>query len=70
MQVLSVNQVEEVSGGDWGSAMGASGTAFGIGVATFGTSWGSMAVGAAFAASPIGVAAMVGLAVYAGYQMY
>ena len=51
-----------MSGGDWNKGVGAFGLAGGIGFAAFGASWGSIGVGLAFAASPLVVLGMVGLA--------
>jgi len=61
-------EVQEVSGADWTSAGAAGGAAAFLGVTSFGAGWGTVAVGVAFAASPITVIAVVGLAAYAGYQ--
>lgn len=58
-----------MSGGDWNKGVGAFGLAGGIGFAAFGASWGSIGVGLAFAASPLVVLGMVGLAAYGGYQL-
>ncbi|MBY0416734.1 MAG: hypothetical protein K2W88_01565 [Pararheinheimera sp.] len=69
MQELTFEQVEEVSGGDMSQAAAAGGMAAGIGLATFGSGWATMGVGAAFAISPIGVVAVVALAAVAGWQM-
>jgi hypothetical protein len=41
-----------------------------MGVAKFGLGWATMSVGAAFAAAPIVVLAMSGMAFYAGYRMF
>ncbi|WP_158972648.1 hypothetical protein [Paraglaciecola sp. L3A3] len=67
---ISVEELQMISGGSGGyvAAGLASGAAFGIGMASFGTGWGSVAVGVAFAVSPIAVTAMAGLALFAGYQ--
>lgn len=66
---VSVEELEVISGGSgWVGAGAASAAAFGIGAAAFGSSWGAVGVGLAFAASPISVAAIGGLALYAGYQ--
>jgi hypothetical protein len=69
MRELNVNEIEQVNGGGTGEAAGAFGAAAGIGAAAFGSSWGSVGVGVAFAVSPIAVGAMVGLSLYAGYQL-
>lgn len=69
---VSVDELEIISGGSGSEGMVnaslASGIAFGIGMAAFGSSWGVVGVGIAFASAPIAVAAMVGLAAYAGYS--
>jgi len=68
MHELSISEIGMVSGAgvkESGTALGVAGTIAG---ASFGAGWGTMAVGAAFAASPIAVIAIVGLAAYAGYQ--
>jgi len=70
VQELKMQEVDSVSGGDWGSAAGASVMGFGIGTAAFGASWGAVPVGLAFAVSPLSVVALVGLAGYAGYEMF
>jgi len=69
MKQLNVNEIQEINGGGFSEAAGAFGTAAGIGAAAFGSSWGSVGVGLAFAVSPIAVGAMVGLSLYAGYQL-
>ncbi|MDF3125276.1 hypothetical protein [Rheinheimera sp. 1928-s] len=69
MQELTFEQVEEVSGGDMAEAAAAGGLAAGIGIATFGTGWAKMGIAAAFAISPIGVIAVVGLSAAAGWLM-
>lgn len=65
---LTNEEIDCISGGDAKSA-GALGLAAGIGAATWGGTWGAVTVGAAFAAAPFAVAAMAGLALYAGYRM-
>lgn len=68
---LESDEIEVVSGGSgsgWAGAGFSSAAAFGIGAAAFGSSWGAVGVGLAFAVSPIAVGAMVGLAAYAGYS--
>ncbi|TFW16996.1 hypothetical protein E4L96_15200 [Massilia arenosa] len=67
---LTVEEVVWVSGGQpkiTGTA--ALGGAAAIGAAAFGSGWGALAVGAAFAAAPVAVFAMAGLALYGGYQL-
>lgn len=69
---LTIDEIDCVSGGFNGKeyAVASVSIAAGIGVATFGSTWGIMAVGAAFAAAPVAVVAMAGLAAYAGYQAF
>jgi hypothetical protein len=77
MRELSIHETHGVTGGDAKGAAATAGVAAAVGTAALGAvgtaalgaGWGSMAVGAAFAASPIGVVALVGLAAYAGYQL-
>lgn len=69
MHELSIDEIGIVSGAgpkEAGAALGVAGT---IGAAALGAGWGTMAVGAAFAASPLAVVAVVALAVYAGYEL-
>ncbi|WP_053423294.1 hypothetical protein [Rheinheimera sp. KL1] len=68
MRELTSEQVEQVSGGL--DSAGAVGIIGGMGVAKFGLGWATMSVGAAFAAAPIVVLAMSGMAFYAGYRMF
>ncbi|EGM77095.1 hypothetical protein Rhein_2793 [Rheinheimera sp. A13L] len=69
MRELTLEQVEEVSGAGLSSAE-AVGILGGMGVAKFGLGWATMGVGAAFAAGPLIVIGMSGLAFYAGYKMF
>lgn len=69
MRELTLEQVEEVSGGGAGQGFGAFGLALGIGGATFGAKFGVVGVGLAFASAPLAVGAMVGLSFYAGFMM-
>jgi hypothetical protein len=69
MQELTAEELMEVSGGfpklkEASVALGIAGT---IGTAAFGTGWGAMAVGAAFAAAPVAVVGMAAIGIYAGY---
>jgi hypothetical protein len=69
VQELTIDEVNSVSGAsvkDAGAALGLMAT---IGGAAFGSGWGAVAVGGALAGAPIAVAAMAGLAVYAGYVL-
>lgn len=67
MRELTFEQVEDVSGGAV-STPEAVGMIGGLGIAKFGLGWATMSVGAAFAAAPLVVFAMSGLALYAGYK--
>lgn len=69
MHELSIHEIDAVSGAGPKEAGAAMGLAATIGGASLGAGWASMAVGAAFAASPLGVIAVVGLAAYAGYKL-
>jgi hypothetical protein len=67
IQELTADEISCVSGGLGArSALAAAGA---IGTATFGATWGGVAVGAAFAAAPIAVVAMGGLTLYAAYKI-
>lgn len=68
MQELSSGEIDVVGGAGNASA-GAFATGAVIGVAAFGTSWGTVAVGAAFAISPLAVIAVAGCAGYAGWRL-
>ena len=68
MEDLSVKEIDSVSGGTIKEGAKLFALAGGIGAAAYGVSWGSVAVGVAFAASPIAFVAMVGVAGYAGYR--
>lgn len=77
MRTLTESEVLEVSGGSLGEedrptrhkieGIAALGMAGAIGTATWGVGWGAVAVGTAFAAAPVAVIAMAGLA---GYGIY
>lgn len=69
MQELSLNEIESVSGGTIGDTAKAVGIASAIGAGAFGAGWGTMAVGAAMAVSPLGVIALAGCAGYAGWRL-
>lgn len=68
MQELTMDEVNSVGGAmkDAGAAAGLMAT---VGLAAFGSGWGAVGVGMAFAASPVAVVAMVGLGAYAGYLL-
>ncbi|WNO59772.1 hypothetical protein [Rheinheimera sp. MMS21-TC3] len=69
MQELTFEQVETLGGAGFMEGAGAAGLALGIGTTTFGGSFCTIGVIAAFGAAPLAAGAMVGLAFYAGYQM-
>lgn len=69
MQELSLNEIESVSGGTVGDSAKAVAIAGAIGAGAFSAGWGSMAVGAAIAVSPLAVIAMAGCAGYAGWRL-
>jgi hypothetical protein len=69
MRELTDREVEQVAGVDLGEAAIAFGMLSGIGIAAFGSSWGAVGAGLAFAVSPIAVITMGGLALYAGYLL-
>jgi len=70
MRELSVDEVKGVSGSGHSEAGTAAGLAAGIGGITFGAAaLGTISVTAAFAAAPIAVVAMLGLSIYAGYEL-
>lgn len=68
MRELSANEIDVVGGAHKESAI-AFGVGAGIGATAFGASWGTLAVGAAFAASPLAVIAIVGCAGYGGWRL-
>jgi hypothetical protein len=69
MRELTEREVEYVVG----TTLSEAGIAFGgvtaIGLAAYGSSWGAVSVGLAFAVSPIAFVAMGALAFYAGYNL-
>lgn len=69
MHELSINEIAMVSGAGPKEAGAVVGITAAVGGAAFGAGWGSLAVGAAFAMSPIAVVAVVALAAYAGYEL-
>ncbi|MDM5176899.1 hypothetical protein PO883_06770 [Massilia sp. DJPM01] len=69
MQELSRNEVELVSGGTAKESAAAFGLGASIATAAFTTNWGTMAVGAAVAISPLGVLAVAACAGYVGWRL-
>lgn len=69
MRELSAVEVDKVSGGMFLDAAPYFTSAMGIGVSAFGSSWGALSVGVAFAVAPIAVGAMVGLAFAGGVAL-
>lgn len=69
MRELTEREVEHVAGATLSDAGIAFGGVAAIGLAAFGSSWGAVGVGLAFAASPVAVIAMGALAFYAGYTL-
>lgn len=69
MKELTASEVQEVNGGDAGESATAFGLAMAIGGAVYGSGFTGLAVGAAFALSPVGAFAMLGLSFYAGYSL-
>lgn len=69
MRELTMDELEQVSGAGFGEAAMAWGTAIAIGNATYGSSWGAVAVLTAAGISPLAALGMVGLALYGGYQL-
>ncbi|HJS16190.1 MULTISPECIES: hypothetical protein [Rheinheimera] len=67
MKELTVSEIQEVNGGGAGESAAAFGLGMGIGAAVYGTKFASLGVAAAFALSPVGGIAMLGLSFYAGY---
>jgi len=69
---LTNEEIDYVSGGfsNGEVAIASVSLAGGIGLATFGSTWGVVAIGVAWAAAPVAVVAMAGLAAYAGYTYF
>jgi hypothetical protein len=67
---MTIDEINCVSGAGATTAGAALGVAGAIGAAIFGSTWGAVAVGAAFTAAPFAVVAMAGLAAYAGYSYF
>lgn len=69
MKDMEMNEIEAVDGGMAAVGIASAGLALAVGSASFGAGWGMVGVGLAFAASPLTVVALGGLALYAGYQL-
>jgi hypothetical protein len=69
IQELTPGEIECISGGAGVTGQAAFGAAAAIGAATFGSAWGGVAVGVAFAAAPVAVIAMGGLCLYGAYKI-
>lgn len=69
MKELTVNEIQQVSGGEPAGAAAVMGMAMGVGGAVFGKAAVGITVSAAFAMSPLGVFAVLGLAFYSGYLL-
>ncbi len=69
MRELTSEQVEQVSGGAVPESAAAFGLALVIGNASFGSGFGLVSVGLAFASAPLAVSAMLGLAFVFRLQM-
>lgn len=67
-QELTAEEIDQVGGAGTVKGVAAIGAAAGIGAAAFGSTWGAMAVGAAFAAAPIAVVGMGVLVAYGTYK--
>ena len=70
MRELTSEELEQVSGAGTTESVLAISTAVGLANSTFGGSWATMAAVSAFGASPIVATAIVGLALYGGYQWF
>ncbi len=70
MRELTLEEVACVSGADLNSAKIAVGAAVGIATATWGSSFGAVAVGVAIGGAPIAVLAIVACMGYAGYTLF
>lgn len=70
MREMTMEEVTCVSGAGPANAKVAAGLAVGIGTITWGSSFGAMAVGAAFVSAPFAAIAVVGLIGYAGYTYF
>jgi len=70
MRELTLDELDEVSGGGTTESVIAFSSAAALSQAVFGSSWATMGAVAAFGASPIVATAAVGLAIYGGYQWF
>ena len=70
MRELTLDELDEVSGGRTTESVIAFSAAAAISKATFGSGWATMAAVSAFGASPLIAATVAGLAVYGGYQWF
>jgi len=70
MRELTMDELGEVSGGDFTETLQYLGTAAALAQITYGTGWGSMGVVAAFSLSPLGGAVVLGLAFTGGYVIF
>lgn len=68
MRELTIDELDVVSGGGLAETTFSWGTAFAIGSATYGSTWGTVAALTAMGMAPVAALAMVGLAFYGGYQ--
>lgn len=69
MRELSMEEVGQVNGGFFEGAAPYFTAAIGIGVATFGTSWGALPVIAAVTFAPVAVGTMAGLSFLGGVAL-
>jgi hypothetical protein len=71
VQELTIDEINTVSGAALNVKDSTGGVVLmaGIAATAFGSGWGALGVGAAFAAAPVAVVAMGGLALYAGYVL-
>ncbi|MGJ8687912.1 MAG: hypothetical protein ACSHXZ_00200 [Gammaproteobacteria bacterium] len=69
MRELSAVEVDEVSGGMFLDAAPYFTATLGIGAATFGSAWGALPVGLAFAVAPLAVGVMAGLTLAGGVAL-
>jgi len=70
MRELTLDELDEVSGGGRSDSVIAFSTAAALSRAAFGSPWARMLAVSAFGASPIVATAVVGLAIYGGYQWF
>ena len=69
MRELTMNELDQVSGGDIGDAATLWGAVVGLGTVAYGSSWATVGALAAIGMSPLVAFAMVGLAFAGGYQL-